>query len=154
MDSTKLYNLMTSYLGKLIFALFVCVVVGALVKNVSAFRQRTGGTAGRVTLMVKQMKEQELTEMVERTKNMTPFTATEISNILASFRNIAPDSGGVDYELLEDFVKKFAHRSHKLWEKTEEASRVLQTILSSPSDPLFKTMFKRFACKYSLVLSE
>lgn len=87
--------------------------------------------------------ERERRELIDRTNKNVQFTLTEVMSITQSFQNIAQFNKDIDYTLLQDFILKYAHLSHKQWEVTDEAARTLSKIISGPSNQGFQAMFSR-----------
>ena len=82
-------------------------------------------------------------ELVERTSKNLPFTKEEEDSIMQYFKNIIPHGASIDEDKLKEFIQKYAHMSHKVWERTDEASMALLSILKDPSDTDFQSMFRR-----------
>ena len=105
-----------------------------------AFKKPEAYKARRV---LNSLLEAERLELVQRTKNNVPFNTDELDSIIKSFRNIVPAGAQLDESRLKEFIEKYAHMTHKVWEKTDEAAKILCTILNDPSDPTFQAMFQR-----------
>ena len=139
-ENTKLVSILQSYLYKLVFALFVCICLGIFMSQSKAFKKPEPYKARRV---LNSFLEAERVELVERTKKNVPFTQEEKESILTSFRNIIPEDAQIDESKLREFIEKYAHMTHKVWEKTDEAAKILHTILKDPNDAAFQAMFQR-----------
>ena len=106
----------------------------------AAFKKPDPYKARRI---LKSVLESERMELVERTSKNLPFTKEEEDSIMQSFKNIIPHSASIDEDKLKEFIQTYAHMSHKVWERTDEASMALLSILKDPSDTDFQSMFRR-----------
>lgn len=74
---------------------------------------------------------------------ITRSNDTRLDHVLKSLRNLAGPSSSVDWQALRKLLENSAHKSHKIWDDTENAALDLAKIIKGPEDPTFCRIFRR-----------